>query len=182
VPGQMALPHRQHVLALPSAPATLEGMTSPDRRPPRTADSEREVLLGFLDYLRDCVVEKVSGVAEPAVREAGVASGTNLLGLVKHLTYVERFHFLGESAMDWAATFHAGPEETAEAVLSAYRGAVQEANAAIDACADLSSAAARPGRSPVTMRWALTHMVEETARHAGHMDILRELIDGSTGR
>jgi hypothetical protein len=157
-------------------------MTSPDRRPPRTADSEKEVLLGFLDYLRGCVIEKVSGVTEPAVREAGVASGTNLLGLVKHLTHVERFHFLGETATDWPATFHAAPEETVEAVVSEYRQAVQAANDAIAACADLSSAAARPGRTPVTMRWALTHMVEETARHAGHMDILRELIDGSTGR
>ncbi len=163
-------------------PATLEGMTSPDRRPPRTADSEKDVLLGFLDYLRDCVVEKASGVAEPAVREAGVASGTNLLGLVQHLAHVERFHFLGEAATDWSATFHAEPGETAEAVVDAYRQAVREANAVIAACADLSSPAARPGRTPVTMRWALTHMVEETARHAGHMDILRELIDGSTGR
>ena len=69
-------------------------------------------------------------------------------------------------------------------MLAAYRVTVQQANERISACTDLSQpAAASPGRgSSPTMRWALVHMIEETARHAWHADILRERIDGSTGR
>jgi len=169
-------------LAFSGAHVTMIGMTRVDTRPPRTGDSEKDVLTGFLDYLRQCVVEKVRGVPEPAVREPGVASGTNLLGLLKHLTHVERFLFLGEQAADWPATFHAAPEETVDDLIAAYQQAVREVNRVIADCGDLASPAARPGRTRVTMRWALTHMVEETARHAGHLDILRELVDGSTGR
>ncbi|AQA06377.1 mini-circle protein [Mycobacterium sp. MS1601] len=157
-------------------------MTALDRRPPRTDGSEKEVLLAFLDYLRQCVVDKVTGVPEPAVREPAVPSGTNLLGLLNHLTHVERYTFLGESTADWAATFHAGPDDTVEGLILAYRRAVEDANRVIGECDDLESPSLRPGRTPPSMRWALTHMIEETGRHAGHLDILRELIDGATGR
>ena len=142
------------------------------------------MLLGFLDYLRASVAAKIEGVSEPQVRTPGVASGTNLLGLVRHLTHVERFTFLGEDVTDWPATFHAQPDETVEGLLAAYRDATARANAVIEACTDLTAPVARPtrrGRAP-SMRWALAHMIEETGRHAGHADILRELIDGSTGR
>ena len=152
--------------------------------PPATKGSEREVLLGFLDYLRESVAAKVQGVPEPQVRTPGVQSGTNLLGLVNHLINVERFTFLGEQITDWAATFHAAPEGTVKSLTAEYRSVTARANDTILACADLESPCARPTRhgSPPSMRWALTHMIEETARHAGHMDILRELIDGTTGR
>ncbi len=82
------------------------------------------------------------------------------------------------------ATFHAAPEATVASVIADYRDAVDHADAVIAACTDLNSTAARPTRRDdgPTMRWALTHMIEETARHAGHLDILRETIDGVTGR
>jgi hypothetical protein len=67
----------------------------PDSKPPRTGADEKATLVGFLDYLRAAVAAKADGVPEPQVRSAGVASGTSLLGLVKHLAYVERFYFLG---------------------------------------------------------------------------------------
>lgn len=154
-----------------------------DSPPPRTGTSEKEVLVGFLDYLRECVVDKVRGVAEPLVRTPGVDSGTNLLGLVKHLTHVERYTFLGESVTDWQSTFHADPDDTVDGWIDAYREATSAANAVIGACADLASASARPSKGqPPSMRWTLVHMIEETGRHAGHLDILRELADGSTGR
>ena len=142
------------------------------------------MLLGFLDYLRASLAAKAEGVPEPQVRTAGVASGTNLLGLVKHLTYVERYTFLGENVTDWHATFRPEPGETADALLAAYRDTIARANEVVDACADLTAPVDRPtarGGAP-SMRWALTHMIEETGRHAGHADILRELIDGATGR
>jgi hypothetical protein len=158
--------------------------TRKDAPPPHTGSSEKEVLTGFLDYLRQSVVDKLDGAPEPAVRTAGVPSGTNPLGLVKHLAHVERFTFLGERVADWPSTFHATADESVASVLDDYRDAVRRAGAAIAACTDLTDPCARPAKngSAPSMRWALTHMIEETGRHAGHLDILRELIDGSTGR
>ncbi|THC51977.1 DinB family protein [Streptomyces sp. A1499] len=151
--------------------------------PPRTGGGEKATLRDCLDSLRGSIAGKVTGVPEPRVRTAGVASGTSLLGLLKHLAYVERFYFLGEDVADWPGTMRPSPEDTVDSVLAGYREAVRRADAVIDACEDLTGPAPRPprrGRVP-TMRWVLTHMIEETARHAGHADILREQIDGSTG-
>lgn len=155
-----------------------------DTKPPQTGAEERATLLGFLDYLRDAIAAKADGVPEPQVRTAGVPSGTSLLGLIKHLACVERFYFLGEDVDDWDATLRPTPDETAEGVLADYREAVRRANEVIDACTDLTSPAPNaPGRrSAPSMRWLLVHMIEETGRHAGHADILREQIDGAVGR
>lgn len=155
-----------------------------DTKPPSPDGDEHSTLLGFLDYLREAVAAKLEGAPEPQVREAAVPSGTNLLGLVTHLTAVERFVFLGQDAKSWPKTFHPAKDATIASVLDDYQETVAEANKRIRACTDLDQpAAATPvrGSSP-SMRWALTHMIEETGRHAGHADILRELIDGSTGR
>ena len=92
-----------------------------DRRPPKTGPGEKDVLIGFLDYLRAAVAAKADGVPEAQARAAGVPSGTNLLGLVKHLTHVERRWLLGDDVADWQATFHAGPDETAGTILAGYR-------------------------------------------------------------
>lgn len=155
-----------------------------DTRPPRTEAGEKATLLGFLDYLRGAVAANVAGVPEPQVRAAGVLSGTNLLGLVKHLACVERFTFLGEDVEDWDATFRPAPEETVSGVLADYWNAVGRANEVIEACADLTLATPQAAgrRSAPSLRWALVHMIEETGRHAGHADILREQTDGATGR
>ncbi|OXM61289.1 DinB family protein [Amycolatopsis vastitatis] len=157
-------------------PATRRRRDTP---PPRTGADEKAVLRGFLGYLRDAVAAKAEGVPEPAVRTPGVPSGTSLLGLVRHLTAVERFTFLGEAPAGWPGTFRPRPDETAASVLAGYRAACAEADAVIDACTDLAQPVRRGGPS---MRWALVHLIEETGRHAGHADILRELADGSTGR
>jgi len=155
-----------------------------DTPPPRTGVAEKDVLVGFLDYLRQSVVGKVAGVPEPLVRTAGVASGTNLLGLLKHLTYVEKYMFLGARVSDWPSTFQADDDETVDGLTAAYQETVVAANRVIAACDDLESAIAghTKGAQAPSMRWALVHMIEETGRHAGHLDILRELADGSTGR
>ena len=149
-----------------------------DRRPPSTGPGERDVLLGFLGYLRGSVAAKVEGAAEPGVRTPGVPSGTNLLGLVTHLTAVERATLLGEQVTDWAATFTAGDDQTLDDVLSGYRDAGAAADRRI-AGLELTDAVRPDGPS---LRWALVHMIEETGRHAGHADVLRELLDGRTGR
>ncbi|WP_306834679.1 DinB family protein [Catenuloplanes nepalensis] len=167
-------------------------MAGRPKRRPRTKDvgpgwtdpGEKATLRGFLDYLRNSVIEKVADVPEPEVRTAGVASGTNLLGLVKHLAAVERFYFLGEPITNLRRTMRPARGETVEGLITCYRHAIAEANEVIDAWTGLADPAPRPpGRGlPPTRRWVLAHMIEETARHAGHIDILREQIDGSTGR
>ncbi|MCG5213196.1 DinB family protein [Streptosporangium sp. KLBMP 9127] len=163
----------------------MSGTRRRDTGPPATGPTEKDVLWGFLDYLRTSVAAKVEGVREPQVRTPGVASGTNLLGLITHLTHVERHWLLGHPVRDWKATFQPGPQETAEAVLAAYRETTARADKAIAACTDLNMPGPRPashGRSAPSWRWTLAHLIEETGRHAGHADILRELIDGATGR
>lgn len=75
-------------------------------------------------------------------------------------------------------------EDTIANILDAYVASVRQANEVVAACADLDAPGARSARKaePPTMRWILVHLIEETARHAGHADILREQIDGSVGR
>jgi hypothetical protein len=169
-------------MAAPKRNDTMPNNT--DTRPPHTGAEEKATLLGFLDYLRDAIAAKTDGVPEPQIRTPGVPSGTSLLGLVKHLTCVERFYFLGEDVDDWKATLHPTPEETVDDVLTDYRDAVRRANQVIEACTDLTRPAPKAPRrqSAPSMRWVLVHMIEETGRHAGHADILREQIDGAVGR
>ncbi|TDX03783.1 uncharacterized protein DUF664 [Kribbella sp. VKM Ac-2566] len=162
---------------------SLGRVTRRDAGPPATGPGERDVLLGFLDYLRTSVAAKAEGVPEDEVRAPGVPSGTNLLGLVKHLTAVERHYLLGHEVPDWKATFRAGADETAAEVLAAYREAGAEANTVVATWDDLAVPGPRPGkRGAPSRRWTLVHLIEETARHAGHADILREQLDGRTGR
>ncbi len=155
-----------------------------DVTPPGVSGDETTTLLAFLDYLRDSVASKAAGVPEPQVREPGVPSGTNLLGLVTHLTAVERFCFLGEEITDLDATMRPDPDVTMDNALADYRRAVEEANEVIRACTDLEQTGPRPRRHGFapTMRWTLVHMIEETGRHTGHADIIRERIDGAVGR
>ncbi|MEU1024654.1 DUF664 domain-containing protein [Streptomyces sp. NPDC005904] len=155
-----------------------------DTPPPRTGSSEVDVLRGFLDYLRTSVAAKVEDAPEPHVRAAAVLSGTNLLGLLHHLTHVERATFLGAEVTDWPGTFRAAPADSVAEVVARYREAVERANDVLDGCADLAAPLPRPrpDAPAPSVRWALTHLIEETGRHAGHADIIRELIDGTTGR
>lgn len=161
----------------------LDGMRK-DTGPAWTAPDERSTLVGFLDYLREAIAAKVEGVPEPDVRAAGVPSGTSLLGLIKHVTAVERFYFLEEPITSMRRTFRPTKTETVEGLLAAYRETAAAANAVVETWADLTQKAPRPagrGLAP-TRRWVLVHMIEETARHAGHADIVRERLDGSVGR
>jgi uncharacterized damage-inducible protein DinB len=157
-----------------------------DVRPPSLNADERTTLTVFLDYLREAVAAKVAGVADDQARTPGVASGTSLLWLVKHLTATELNWFVwayaGEDVPKWDD--EAPPTEAAAELLAAYRAAVDRCNVVIAACTDLDRPGARSLREtpPPSMRWLLVHMIEETARHAGHADILREQIDGAVGR
>ncbi|MEV0392209.1 DinB family protein [Polymorphospora rubra] len=159
-----------------------------DLRPPGMDADEKTTLLGFLDYLREAVIAKTVGVDDRSARAAGVPSGTSLLGIVKHLTAVELNWFVWAYAgMDEPLADDESPpraDETAEDLVAAYRAAVASCNEIVRDCADLGRPGVRSLREtdPPTMRWVLVHMIEETARHAGHADIIRERIDGAVGR
>ncbi|MGY0498617.1 DinB family protein [Nocardia sp. FBN12] len=153
-----------------------------DATPPRTGSGETATLRAFLDYLRASIAAKVDGAPEPQVRTAAVPSGTNLLGLLNHLTFVERSMFLGADVTDWQATFRAAPADSVADVVTRYRETVERANEVLDRYTDLGEPVPQAKRPAPSVRWALVHMIEETGRHAGHADILRELIDGATGR
>jgi uncharacterized damage-inducible protein DinB len=157
-----------------------------DLRPPSLNADEKTTLVVFLDYLRDAVAAKATGLTDEQARTPGVPSGTSLSGLVKHLTAVELNWFVwGYAGTDvplWDD--EAPPVEPAAEMLAEYRAAVERCNEIIEACPDLDRPGVRSLREtpPPSMRWLLVHMIEETARHAGHADILREQIDRAVGR
>ncbi|MEU3192239.1 DinB family protein [Streptomyces sp. NPDC006992] len=158
-----------------------------DVRPPAVAGGEKETLLAFLRYLREAVIAKAAGLTDEVGLAPGVPSGTSLLGLVRHLTLVERNWFghayAGQGELlDDDAPPEAG--ETGESLIAAYQEAINASDAIVADCDDLDRPGARSLREtpPPTLRWILVHMIEETARHAGHADILREQTDGATGR
>lgn len=161
----------------------------PFRHPPRTAP-EFETLKGFLDEHRSIVLWKLEGLTKEQATQAVVPSGTNLLGIVKHLAWVERYWFCSfiggrDIEFPWSeddpdADFRIEPEDTVDSISRLYAHAVAEADDVIAAAEGLD-VTGDTGRGPRSLRWVLTHMIDETARHAGHMDIVRELVDGTTG-
>jgi len=157
-------------------------------RPPEDG-GERETLVGMLDFLRATVVRKVAGLTdEQAAGRPVPASALTPAGLVKHLTGVERFWFSIDFAgrdlpepwdADNPGAFRLAPGDTLADLVTAYQAECVRSNAAI-VDADLDEVARADGNS-FTLRYALTHMIEETARHCGHLDLLRESIDGEAG-
>jgi uncharacterized damage-inducible protein DinB len=158
----------------------------PDTRTPFANLDERATLLAFLDYLRNCVIAKASASDEQSIRWTPVPSGTSLLGLLKHLTMVEvawfQYGFVGSEVP--IPSTDVTPSDSLETAIAAYRGAIDTANQVVKDCDSLDRLCQRKGTAPepMSLRWLLVHMIEETARHAGHADIIREQIDGSTGR
>jgi hypothetical protein len=156
--------------------------------------SEREVLEDHLDDNRATVVRKVAGLPwELATRRLG-PTPTSAAGLVKHLTDVERWWFRyyldGEEGVPFAwsddepdVEFEMGPDDTLESLVADYERACDESRAvaARHHLSDRTPRTWRDGQRP-SLRWIYVHMIEETARHNGHLDIYRELLDGATDR
>jgi uncharacterized damage-inducible protein DinB len=153
---------------------------------------EREMLTGFLDWYRAVVVNKVVGLSLPDSTRVMTPTGLSPLGVVKHLADVERrwfrLRFAGENVAilrrddDPDADFRIDPTDTVASVLDFYRKETAEARR-VTAAASLDDVAKSesPTYGRVSLRWILVHMIEETARHAGHLDLMREQIDGKTG-
>jgi uncharacterized damage-inducible protein DinB len=148
--------------------------------------SERDVLLYYLNKMRDAVVRTSGGLTDEQQRTPGVPSGTNLLGLVRHLTWVEEHWFRRvflDADLDIDDSMDAPVDATRDEVVAAYREACARSDTIVRACRDLSTMAkiANPGEDEKdSLRRIVAHMIEETARHTGHADILREQIDGAT--
>jgi uncharacterized damage-inducible protein DinB len=150
--------------------------------------TEHEVLLRFLNKMRAAVIRTTEGLIDKESRTPGVPSGTNLLGTLKHLTWCEK-HWFGRIYLDEEIagdrSMAVAPDVTRDDLVTAYRQACRRSDEIVRGCPDLSTLAAiaHPGEDGwMPLRAIVVHMIEETGRHAGHADILRELIDGMTER
>lgn len=154
---------------------------------------EKEMLTATLDYHRATIKWKLEGLSFEDATRPMTPSDTKLLGIVKHLAYVERWwfqeNFLGrECTYPWSASgdmeadFKIFPGESIESIFALYDEECEESRRTVEG-ASLDDVAAKPRRTGgyPTLRWIMMHMIEEVARHNGHADILRELIDGKTG-
>ena len=163
-------------------------LESQRERVPLNDGGELDTALAFLSFARSCVLKKVDGLDEEQLLRRLVMSDTTLLGLVAHLTDAERFWFgytlAGDPRYaDVDFSMVVAPDQSADRVIAGYRAAIAESDAHIGAAGGLDVRTVHPvADEPLTLRWLLAHMTSETVRHAGHADILRELIDGVTGR
>ncbi len=170
--------------------ALVDRYTRPE---PPIAGDERDVLLGFLDFLRETIVLKTMDLPDEDAREPHIPSGMSLLGIMKHITGVER-HWFRRVFLDENLDAEFGPRdphgewivmehETADDLRAAYRETCAKSNEIVRAHSldDTIRSTARPEREGMQLRWIVAHMIEETARHAGHMDLIREAIDGEVG-
>jgi uncharacterized damage-inducible protein DinB len=154
------------------------------------AGGEKESLHASLDRHRDAVLWKLEGLDDEQLRRPMTPSGTNLLGLVKHLGSVEYGWFCETFGREveplWFDPYKGedmtvAPGETTARIVDFYGRARAAADRVITEL-PLDTLGKAPWRDhEVSLRWVLIHMIEDTTRHAGHMDIVRELIDGATG-
>jgi len=154
---------------------------------------ERETLEGFLDWYRAVVERKVDGLTLDDAKRVMTPTGMSALGILKHLGWVERGWFretfAGEDVEaidvngDNSAEFAIGHDDTVASVVAFYRAEVEQSRRVVDEAPSLDalSATETSYREHVSLRWIMVHMLEETARHAGHVDLIREQIDGQVG-
>jgi hypothetical protein len=154
---------------------------------------ERETLEGFLDWYRAVVERKVDGLSPDDAQRVMTPTGMSALGVLKHLGWVERGWFretfAGEDVEaidtdgDNSAEFAVGREDSVVSVVAFYRAEVEQSRRVCRDSPSLDALSARetPYREQVSLRWIMVHMLEETARHAGHLDLMREKIDGQVG-
>lgn len=157
--------------------------------------SERTGLIEMLDWYREAVRRKVVGLTDAESRRVVSPTGVTILGLVRHLTEVEHWWWRGIFTAETTAwrfctdddpdrDWHVNDDDTLSEAIAAYVHGAALGNS-IAASADLDDLSAGPtsvfdGRH-VNLRWIFLHLIEETARHAGHLDMLRELTDGAVG-
>ena len=159
------------------------------------ATNERDVLLAYLEQMRLVLKIAAYGLTDEEARQPAARPSTLTIGgLIKHCTSVEH-SWMGmveqqpEAAeTDYEANFRLGPDETLTGAIAAYDGAAARTASVIAGVADLDQGVPVPKGVPWfppdldawSVRWVLVHLIQETARHAGHADIVREAVDGAT--
>jgi uncharacterized damage-inducible protein DinB len=156
---------------------------------------EREGLLGYLAQQRDAVRISAYGLTDEQARATPTRSALSIGGLVKHLADMERTwtdtmlqQRRPRAPEDYFDSFTVHEGDTLAGLLDDYAAAASATGAAVATFADLGSPVPVPKDSPWlprdvdawSVRWVLLHLIEETAKHAGHADIVRESIDGAT--
>jgi uncharacterized damage-inducible protein DinB len=150
---------------------------------PQPAEDERELLLGWLGYLRGAVLRNIRGLSDEQARWTPPGSLIPLVGVVNHLTRVE-WRWIdgamrGEEVSRSEEEFRPGDDLTVSMAVAAYEERGQATDEAVRAMASLSEQSTKGDGTD--LRWILLHLINETARHAGHADAVRELLDGTTG-
>ena len=154
-----------------------------DRKPPRDIGDDRTTLTSLLRYQRESVVHKLDGLPDHDARRSPVPTGTSLLWLVKHLTRAEGLWVLQRFAgqpLEIDDTITDG--DSVASVEAGYRAMWGRVDAVVATASMDDRCAASDTAEVPDLRWVLAHLLQETARHAGHADIIRELLDGATGR
>jgi hypothetical protein len=159
----------------------------------RTPTSEYAALENMLDAQRIGLIRKIEGVSDDLARQAPTASSLSLLGLIKHAVTWEQRWFQGIMAGRqlpdrWPdvlpeprdADLVVDDSDTVAQWITTYRECIATSNA-ITAAMELDAPGTRPDLVECNLRYVLLHMITETARHAGHADIIRETLDGSRG-
>jgi uncharacterized damage-inducible protein DinB len=157
----------------------------------RPVHDERDALLHFLAQQRDALIAAAFGLTEDEARSTPTVSALSVAGLLKHAANTERGWIVGtmlgqfEAARDWQGEFVAGPDVTVADLVDRYRAVAAETEAIVLGLDDLELPVPAPDApwfppgTVWTARWVLFHLIQETARHAGHADIVREAIDGA---
>jgi uncharacterized damage-inducible protein DinB len=171
--------------------STSTGTLPPDNRPePPERGDERATLEGFLELQRATVVYKATGLSDSDAARRLVPSLTTVSGLIRHLADVERSWFRevmdGESNLSYRWTeedpdgeFRVTDADTLDDIIADYESAIAESRAVQQKYSFDDVCHGRESR--FTLRWITVHLIEETARHIGHIDILRDMLDGATG-
>lgn len=168
-------------------------MTVEFPEPNRPASDRREVLLDYLDYFRSVVKTRVSGLSDEQLRSSILPSGWSPIELVNHLVNVERrwlvWGFAGLDVDDpWAdnrdGRWLVAADESLDGLLGALTAGGERTRAIVmeHELTDVGAPGERwDGADPATLERVLLHVIQELARHVGHLDVVRELIDGTTG-
>jgi uncharacterized damage-inducible protein DinB len=164
---------------------------------PDNVGDERTLLTQFLDHHRSVLARKADGLTSEQLATTVASSDLTLGSLIKHMAHVEDWwctKVLHDRPMPepWASApfdtdydwdFHSAAEDTPDELTALYLQACERSRAAVAELDDLDAMAKGVNRHGhrFNLRWILIHLIEETARHNGHADFLRESVDGTTG-
>ncbi len=152
---------------------------------PDPVDDEGELFVRWLDFLRRSLISKLDGLSEEQARWHPDGKLLSVLGVVNHLTHVEwRWidgAFTGLETSRSEEEFRPAPTISVGHIVTAYQVRGADTTKVVRGAASLSVPCVHPMAKGRDLRWVLPHLVEESARHAGHADATRELLDGTTG-